>query len=269
MQCVWDEQEAYDELLYWDSLIQEGHTLHPCDYNRYEELRYWYECVCYEDKLRQYHACVAEMKQREVEFPPDPEKLLPQRLFVIEDRHVKVKHASVYPCGEELQAVQNMVSRVENGLKTVGGWLNRQDAMSGGNKLKGVQRVGLVAKGLLLKQDMDLELVLLCSDTPTHTLLNSITDKLQEVMKSQMEYVMSAVNEEAAVTLRTVTEPVLNMKILLTSPVVRECVEQDKGIHTQTQAHTHTQPTFRCLTRLAGVRVIIRELFCSKYQEVN
>lgn len=42
--------------------------------------------------------------------------------------------------------------------------------------------MGLVAKGLLLKQDMDLELVMLCSDRPTSKVLNTITTKLQEVM---------------------------------------------------------------------------------------
>ncbi|XP_060774495.1 interleukin enhancer-binding factor 3a isoform X2 [Neoarius graeffei] len=253
MQCVWDEQEAYDELLYWDSLVQEGHVLHPRDYNRYEELRYWYECVCYEDKLRHYHACVAEMKQREAEVPsPDPDKLLPQRLFVIEDRHVKAKHASVYPCAEELQAVQNLVTNVENGLKTVANWLNRQDATSGGNKLQGVRRVGLVAKGLLLKQDMDLELVMLCSDTPTHTLLNTITNKLQEVMKGQVEgeYVITPTAEDAALTVQTVTEPVLNMKIHLSSPVVRERVERGPA----REAPPGALDTNKCLESLASLR---------------
>ncbi|KAI5613812.1 interleukin enhancer binding factor 3a isoform X1 [Silurus asotus] len=252
MQCVWDEQEAYDELLYWDSLIQDGHTLHPHDYNRYEELRYWYEYVCYEDKLRQYHACVAEMKQREAEVPPDPEKLLPQRLFVIEDRHIKTKHASVYPCAEELQAVQNMVSHLENGLKIVGNWLNRQEAASGGNKLQGVKRVGLVAKGLLLKQDMDLELVALCSDTPTQKLLNIISTKLQEVMKDQMEgeYVITPAVEEAAVTVRTVTEPILTMKIHLTSSVVREQRERGQA----REAPPGALDTNKCLESLASLR---------------
>ncbi|XP_060725120.1 interleukin enhancer-binding factor 3a isoform X3 [Tachysurus vachellii] len=246
MQCVWDEQEAYDELLYWDSLIQEGHTLHPRDYNRYEELRYWYEYVCYEDKLRQYHACVAEMKHREADVPPDP------RLFVIEDRHVKAKHSSVYPCAEELQAVQNMVSHVENGLKTVANWLNRQDATSGSNKLQGVRRVGLVAKGLLLKQDMDLELVLLCSDTPTHKLLNAIANKLQEVMKAQMEgeYVITQAIEDAAVMVQTVKEPMLNMKIHLTSPAVRDWVEHGQA----REAPPGALDTNKCLESLASLR---------------
>lgn len=44
--------------------------------------------------------------------------------------------------------------------------------------LRGVMRVGLVAKGLLLKGDKDLELVLLCSNKPTVTLLKEVAEKL-------------------------------------------------------------------------------------------
>lgn len=39
-------------------------------------------------------------------------------------------------------------------------------------------RVGLVAKGLLLTGDKDLELVLLCSSKPTTTLLNQVAEQL-------------------------------------------------------------------------------------------
>lgn len=39
-------------------------------------------------------------------------------------------------------------------------------------------RVGLVAKGLLLKGDKDVELVLLCANKPTVTLLRQVAEKL-------------------------------------------------------------------------------------------
>lgn len=39
-------------------------------------------------------------------------------------------------------------------------------------------RVGLVAKGLLLKGDLDLELVLLCKEKPTIGLLEKVADNL-------------------------------------------------------------------------------------------
>lgn len=44
--------------------------------------------------------------------------------------------------------------------------------------LRGVMRVGLVAKGLLLKGDLDLELVLLCKEKPTSCLLKKVSDNL-------------------------------------------------------------------------------------------
>lgn len=47
-----------------------------------------------------------------------------------------------------------------------------------GGVLCGVMRIGLVAKGLLIKGDMDLELVLMCRDKPTQTLLDTVCHNL-------------------------------------------------------------------------------------------
>lgn len=52
--------------------------------------------------------------------------------------------------------------------------------------LRGVMRVGLVAKGLLLTGDKDLELVLLCSNMPTVTLLNQVAEKLSEQLEVEL-----------------------------------------------------------------------------------
>ncbi|GBP61748.1 Zinc finger RNA-binding protein [Eumeta japonica] len=48
----------------------------------------------------------------------------------------------------------------------------------GGRALKGVMRVGLLAKGLLLKGDRDVRLVVLCHDRPTVTLLKRVAADL-------------------------------------------------------------------------------------------
>ncbi len=49
--------------------------------------------------------------------------------------------------------------------------------------LKGVMRVGVLAKGLLLHSDLGVNLVVLCSEKPTRTLLervaNGMTKQLQ------------------------------------------------------------------------------------------
>lgn len=47
-----------------------------------------------------------------------------------------------------------------------------------GGALCGVMRIGLVAKGLLIKGDMDLELVLMCREKPTKTLLYTVSANL-------------------------------------------------------------------------------------------
>ena len=49
--------------------------------------------------------------------------------------------------------------------------------------LRGVMRVGLVAKGLLLTGDLDLELVLLCADKPTGTLLTRVAELLDQQLQ--------------------------------------------------------------------------------------
>uniref|UniRef100_A0AAR2JY96 Spermatid perinuclear RNA-binding protein n=1 Tax=Pygocentrus nattereri TaxID=42514 RepID=A0AAR2JY96_PYGNA len=185
----------------------------------------------------------------------------PQRTFINEDRHVNAKHTSVYPSPEELQAVQNMVSQIEQGLKAVSDWLDEQEPANGASqsegsatKLKGVLRVGLVAKGLLLKQDLDLELVLLCSNAPTSTVL---TKHLLLFFQTQTddEYVVTPSAADAAILVKTVKEPVLNLQIHLTSPMVREQTEKEgSGESQSTSAPPDTLDRQKCLASLAALR---------------
>lgn len=51
--------------------------------------------------------------------------------------------------------------------------------------LHGVMRVGLVSKGLLLKGDSNLELVLLCSNKPTISLLKDVAERLTAQLEVQ------------------------------------------------------------------------------------
>lgn len=55
--------------------------------------------------------------------------------------------------------------------------------------LRGVMRVGLVAKGLLLKGDLDIELVLLCRDKPTSDLLKNVSENLVTQLKVRISTV--------------------------------------------------------------------------------
>ena len=112
----------------------------------------------------------------------------------------------------ELESIQVLVSYVERALKLVSDQLtsqtqdstaepsppattaangngfdsatavsNRTQAMGAGQPqrmLKGVMRVGLLAKGLLLKGDRNVQLVVLCSAPPTFHLLDLVSKNL-------------------------------------------------------------------------------------------
>nr|XP_019939875.1 PREDICTED: interleukin enhancer-binding factor 3-like isoform X1 [Paralichthys olivaceus] len=231
---LWDEHQAYEELLYWDGLIQEGHRLLPHDFDRYEELRYWYDCLCYEEELRQYHDYIAAVE--EIEDQRHYEEAAPSQVSKGPyDRHVMAKHSDVYPTPEELEAVQEIVSRVESALKTVSDQMdtskeNKDDTEtetesidSEDRVLRGVMRVGLVAKGLLLKGDKDLELVLLCSNKPTIPLLMEVSEKLTAQLEaiSAEAYTVSQCPEDAAIVVTSTKELALTLTIHLTSPLVR------------------------------------------------
>ncbi|KAM4754461.1 interleukin enhancer-binding factor 3 isoform 3-T4 [Cyanocitta cristata] len=209
----------------------------------------------------------------------------PMRIFVNDDRHVMAKHSAVYPTQEELEAVQNMVSHTERALKAVSDWIDEQEKVSGeqpetesmetaaeeeskegGDQkateqltrtLRGVMRVGLVAKGLLLKGDLDLELVLLCKDKPTAKLLEKVADnlgvQLAAITEDKYEIIQSV--GDAAIIIKNTKEPPLTLTIHLTSPVVRE--ELEKQLAGETLSVTDSPDVLdrqKCLAALASLR---------------
>ncbi|NXE27606.1 ZFR protein, partial [Ardeotis kori] len=123
-------------------------------------------------------------------MPPQPQgPAPPRRPDSSDDRYVMTKHAAIYPTEEELQAVQKIVSITERALKLVSDSMtdhekskNKEgDDKKDGSKdraLKGVLRVGVLAKGLLLRGDRNVNLVLLCAEKPSKTLLSRIAESL-------------------------------------------------------------------------------------------
>ncbi|XP_064027395.1 spermatid perinuclear RNA-binding protein isoform X1 [Pogoniulus pusillus] len=153
---------------------------------------------------------------------------------------------------EELEAVQNMVSTVECALKHVSDWMDEKNKSTkcegdvdakeeatesnakdqGGRTLCGVMRIGLVAKGLLIKDDMDLELVLMCKEKPTKTLLCIVKDNLPAQIQKLTEekYLVEEHVNEAAIIIRNTKEPKLTLKVILTSPLIRDEAEKKEGV---------------------------------------
>uniref|UniRef100_A0A3P9LK48 Interleukin enhancer binding factor 3 n=1 Tax=Oryzias latipes TaxID=8090 RepID=A0A3P9LK48_ORYLA len=206
--------------------------------------------------------------------PPLRHRLL--RIFVNDDRHVMAKHSAIYPTQEELENVQNMVSHTERALKAVSDWLDRQekgtskpdsDAADAEKEidskdpatrtLRGVMRVGLVAKGLLLKGDLDLELVLLCREKPTTDLLRKVAENLSAQLKliTEEKYVVTQDIQEASIVIQNTKEPPLTLTIHLTSPLVRE--EMEKTTAGETLSVIDPPDVLdrqKCLTALASLR---------------
>ncbi|EDW70530.1 zinc finger RNA-binding protein isoform X1 [Drosophila virilis] len=217
-----------------------------------------------------------------------------------DDRHAIARHAEIYPKEEELQTIQRIVSHTERALKLVSDALAElptpaaavsesgpaakkekadkpsekdgrdnqifsfhKDADNGGNVvriLKGVMRVGYLAKGLLLHGDTAVELVVLCAEKPTTSLLQRVTnvlpDKLKEVAgDTQVNYRVEVNAEEAAVI---VLDEVVAVKITLTSPLLRESCEgvgkPEDAASSSTAAETDFLPREPCLRALADLR---------------
>lgn len=85
-----------------------------------------------------------------------------------------------------MESVQTLVSHVERALKLVSDELANhaeegapaEPGAAPQRMLKGVMRVGLLAKGLMLKGDRLVQLVVLCSQPPTYQLLETVTKAL-------------------------------------------------------------------------------------------
>ncbi|XP_013870077.1 spermatid perinuclear RNA-binding protein isoform X1 [Austrofundulus limnaeus] len=182
------------------------------------------------------------------------------RSFANDDRHVMAKHASVYPAPEELEAIQTLVSTVEGALKKVSDWMDGLKTSSGKTStsddagcrkeedsaaeaecdgtsvLCGVTRVGLVAKGLLIKHDLNLELVLMCRERPTKLLLYTISANLPLQIQTMTDdkYEVRSCVPEAAIQVCSTKDPRLSLKITLSSLAMRD--EHDTGEEEDTQA---------------------------------
>ncbi|KAM9465222.1 spermatid perinuclear RNA-binding protein-like isoform 3-T3 [Salvelinus alpinus] len=186
------------------------------------------------------------------------------RSFANDDCHVMAKHADIYPSPEELEAVQKLVSTVECALKQVSDWMDNLntslskaptttiDIKAAGDStgthgstktqsvsiLCGVMRVGLVAKGLLVKGDMDLELVLMCRDKPTKLLLYTVSANLPLQLQTLTEdkYEVRSSVSESAIWVVNINDPKFSLKVTLSSLAMRDehtAKDQEEGVEVE------------------------------------
>ncbi|KAL7391626.1 hypothetical protein ABVT39_011797 [Epinephelus coioides] len=191
----------------------------------------------------------------------------PRRPDSSDDRYVMTKHAAIYPSEDELQSIQKIVSITERALKLVSDIITDQDKAKDEDKeekepskdraLKGVMRVGVLAKGLLLRGDKNVNLVLLCCEKPTKGLLTRIVEHLpkQLTMVTPEKYEVSGSIQEAAIILTSCTEPKMQVTITLTSPVIREENGRDGDVTSgMVKDPADVLDRQKCLDALAALR---------------
>ncbi|XP_030623704.1 zinc finger RNA-binding protein [Chanos chanos] len=199
--------------------------------------------------------------------PQPPGPVPPRRPDSSDDRYVMTKHAAIYPSEDELQAIQKIVSITERALKLVSDIITDQDKGKEEDKekkeppkdraLKGVMRVGVLAKGLLLRGDKNVNLVLLCSEKPTKSLLSRIVEHLpkQLTLVTPEKYEVKGSIQEAAVILTSCAEPKMQVTITLTSPIMREENVRDGDVTSgMVSDSADVLDRHKCLASLAALR---------------
>jgi zinc finger RNA-binding protein len=121
--------------------------------------------------------------------------------------------------------------------------------------LKGVMRVGLLAKGLLLHENLDLHLVVLCSKKPTLEMVVAISNELpkhlEEQVKSGEKYEVKNDGTDIFVIRTSDDEPLLQCTISLTSPAVKD---DDQSAESKLPDPDNMLDKSRCLVLLAELR---------------
>uniref|UniRef100_A0A8K9WMC3 Zinc finger RNA-binding protein n=1 Tax=Oncorhynchus mykiss TaxID=8022 RepID=A0A8K9WMC3_ONCMY len=188
----------------------------------------------------------------------------PRRPDSSDDRYVMTKHATIYPSEDELQAIQKIVSITERALKLVSDIIIDQDKTKettgedkdtkewGIDRWKGVMRVGVLAKGLLLCGDNNVNLVLLCSEKPTKNLLSRIVEHLpkQLTVVTPEKYEVKGSIENCSIILTSGADPKMTVTITLTSPRPR-LMRQDV---TLVKDPEDVLDRLKCLAALAALR---------------
>lgn len=254
-----------------------------------EERAYWQERRMFEDEFPpDYHPDMMRHFGGAGNAPPGPRMrgfgggggggapvpMMPPGFFgppmmrrpeTIDDRHVMAKHSDIYPGDDVLAAIQKHVSLVEKALKSVsdtignigdknGAGINGTMIDKPGDRLlKGVMRVGVLAKGLLLKGDTRIQLVLLCSQHPTVELLQRVVAMLPTHLSNPdgVKYEVIAKIADALVVVNVKDATKLEIEVTLTSPALRESAD---GGSASLSSPNNALNKDKCLEALASLR---------------
>ncbi|CAG2110647.1 unnamed protein product [Medioppia subpectinata] len=127
--------------------------------------------------------------------------------------------------------------------------------------MKGLVRVGPLAKGLLLSGDKEVDLVVICAQKPTKPLLQRIVDLLPSQLQivssiDSFDIVMKA--HESSLSVNTINEPKITANVTLTSPLMRD-ENNSEAVATAEMLEMVKEPQqlldrYKCVEALAALR---------------
>ncbi|XP_065912884.1 zinc finger RNA-binding protein-like isoform X2 [Dysidea avara] len=164
-----------------------------------------------------------------------------------DDKLVLNKHSMVYPTDEELKEVQAVMGEIEKALKQISDVLLEEScaqvaAKEGKDKcadmpvkkdekmreLMGVMRVGALARGLMLRGERQMEVVLMMKNKPTEALLDKIASLLPERLLSSesASYTVAKHISQSALLITANYPSPLTVLATLTCTEMREQVDE-------------------------------------------
>lgn len=131
----------------------------------------------------------------------------------------------------------------------------KEDFTAAPRVLKGVMRVGVLAKGLLLHGDLNVHLVVLCSEKPTRTMLERVADAIPKQLAGVTEekYEVKRCVEEAAIIVTSDRDPKTSCTVTLTSPIMRD-THQEGETTVSVKDPPDVLDRQKCLDALAALR---------------
>jgi len=109
------------------------------------------------------------------------DKKVDDELSTFNDHYIFRKHQEIYPSDEEIDSMQEALDLIENCLREVAEKVKKLSIQFDHNNfLRGVIRTGTVARGTVLKDELQVELALLSTSYPSKSLVSLVFTRMPE-----------------------------------------------------------------------------------------
>ncbi|CAB3408200.1 unnamed protein product [Caenorhabditis bovis] len=154
-----------------------------------------------------------------------------RRMEVLDERHIEEKHISLFPGADFMANLECMIVSIEGTLKSVSEEYEKQyklantatiaaDGKDEKRTLQGVIRVGIYAKGIFIKGDSQVDLVVLCSEPPT----TIIRDRVKEIFEKVTSELTIETDDQSASCLIVKSNSFTDIRcrVMFTCPLLRD-----------------------------------------------